>query len=187
MPPRGDVEAVCPPLPFLWLRPFPAGFGQASDRMEGPLWGPRWLTQSWAAGTLSGVPRIPPGLPSVLLLPAPEQASQSTWASAGWQVEAEEGGGWAPPRLSLWDPAGLSTSVSWANPLQVSLLWLTLFPALPFSPPHFQSLSTGSWLALRFGVLSVSFLLARPLPVSQGKPRRDLFSVCLSSELLVGS
>lgn len=62
MPPRGDVEAVCPPLPFLWLRPFPAGFGRASDRMEGPLWGPRWLTQSWAAGTLSGVPRIPESL-----------------------------------------------------------------------------------------------------------------------------
>lgn len=175
MPPRGDVEVACPPLPFLWLRPFPAGFGRASERLEGPQWGPRWLTQSWAAGTFplfccSRLQNRPPRAPGLLLAgrwrlkkgvagPLPGCLS-GTWR--GWALQS----------------AGLTLSRCLSSGSRSSL---------PFSPPHFQSLSTGSWLALPFGVLFASFLRARPLPVSQGKPQRDLFSVCLSSELLAGS
>lgn len=105
-----DPEAMCPPLPFLWLLALSCQLWAASGRLECHRWAPGGQLRSRPPYSLRGIPRNPPGLLVLLLL-------DSRIGFLAHLCFCPAGGGLGRGcldhrRLDLWDGSGLSAGVS---------------------------------------------------------------------------
>lgn len=104
-----DPEAMCPPLPFLWLLTLSCRLWAASGRLECHCWAPGGQLRSRPPYSLRGIPRNPLGLLVLLLL-------DSRIGFLEHLCFCPAGGGLGRGcldhrRLDLWDGSGLSAGV----------------------------------------------------------------------------
>ena len=176
--PRGDLEAKCPPLPFLWRAALSCLLRPDLWKAGVPPGSPRWPTQSGATLQLEGCSQKSSSIPPAPAAPRFQSrpSSQSTRALAALQAEASEEGHGVTTRLAL---CARGRAECWCLNLPWRLWSSQHF--LLFSPQlHCTSFSVGPFPApsLPLGVLSVPLLFAHLLPASWDLAEGTL-SLCL--------